>query len=70
MTIRVYQAKITRWKKSEYGTHGTPEKIGVFFESQLPKVLKDNLKKLNNGDEISFRLGQLDFAGPEIDEYP
>jgi len=52
------------------GEHGTHEKIGIFFESQLPQVLKDNLSKLNNGDDITFRLGQLNFKGPERHEYP
>lgn len=70
MTIRVYAVRITRWKKGPGGEHGTHEKIGVFFESQLPQVLKDNLSKLNNGDDINFRLGQLNFKGPERHEYP
>jgi hypothetical protein len=69
MTIRVYSVKITRWKKSPHGgEHGTYEDIGVFFESQLSQVLKDNLKKLESGDDIRFRLGKLDFAGPKKDD--
>lgn len=62
MTIRVYSARITRWKKGSGGEHGTYENIGVFFESQLTQVLKDNLKRLENGDDITFKLGKLDFA--------
>lgn len=68
MTIRVYSARITRWKKGPSGEHGSFENIGVFFEKQLPQVLKDNLKKLENGDDITFRLGKLDFTGPKKDD--